>query len=238
MTRKPVWIAAAAGTVAVVLGVVWFLGRSAPEGVDLEAAAAGLSTTTTSGDGEPAVLEGEWQVDPASRIRSGEGTEGTFVGYRVEERLSGVGRNTAVGRTGDVAATLVIDNGRLVSAEVEADLRGLRSDDGRRDNQVGQALDVARSPAASFTLTGPAAVEPAVAGEPFSVEVTGDLTIRGVTRRVEVTLQALVRDGSAVIVGEVPVTLADYGVQVPRVPIVLAADDHGIIELQLFLVRS
>lgn len=36
---------------------------------------------------------------------------------------------------------------------------------------------------------------------------------------------------AAVVVGEVPVTLADYGVQVPRVPIVLAADGHGIIEL-------
>jgi polyisoprenoid-binding protein YceI len=234
MTRKPALIAAAAATAAVVtvvVGVVWFLARSAPVGVDLDAAAEGLAAA-----GPPATLDGEWRVRPDGVARDG---EDSFVGYRIQERLSGVGQNTAVGRTGDVTATLVIDGNTLTAAEVQVDLRGLRSDDSRRDGQVGRALDVTRLPTASFLLADPVPLgEAAASGEPFSLTVVGDLTIRGLTHRVEVSLQALVREDAAAVIGEVPLVLADYGVQVPRVPIVVSADDHGIVEWQLFFVRS
>jgi hypothetical protein len=37
-----------------------------------------------------------------------------------------------------------------------------------------------------------------------------------------------------VVVGTVEVVFADYGVSVPDAPIVVSAEDHGIIELQLY----
>ncbi|MCY3632325.1 MAG: hypothetical protein OXH29_06600 [bacterium] len=39
-------------------------------------------------------------------------------------------------------------------------------------------------------------------------------------------------------VGATEVVFADYDVSVPEVPIVLSAEDHGTVELQLFFTRS
>ena len=40
-----------------------------------------------------------------------------------------------------------------------------------------------------------------------------------------------------VVVGSIEITFADYGVSVPSAPVVLSADEFGIIEVQLFLTR-
>ena len=45
-------------------------------------------------------------------------------------------------------------------------------------------------------------------------------------------------DDTVVVVGTTEVVFADYDVTVPRVPIVLSAEDHGIVELQLFFTRG
>ena len=232
MKQRTIRFAAVGGGVAaivVVAGIVWFLGRSGPAGPDLEAASGNLPA---DGPAAPADVEGIWTVNP-------EVGEGSFVGYRVEETLSGVGSNTAVARSSAVEGTVEIDDGSLVDATVTADLRELRSDDSRRDGMIASALDVTALPSATFTLTEPVELPVEAAdGEPFDVTAVGELTIREVTRQAEATLQGLVRDGAAVVVGALPVTFADYGVDVPNVPIVLSAEDHGLVELQLFLVRQ
>lgn len=40
------------------------------------------------------------------------------------------------------------------------------------------------------------------------------------------------------VVGSVEITFADFDVTVPQVPIVLSAEDHGIMEFQLLFRRS
>jgi polyisoprenoid-binding protein YceI len=74
----------------------------------------------------------------------------------------------------------------------------------------------------------------AASGEPVQVIAIGDLTIHGTTNPVEIPLEAQLVDGVVVVVGTVEVVFADYGVSVPDAPIVVSAEDHGIIELQLY----
>jgi len=66
-----------------------------------------------------------------------------------------------------------------------------------------------------------------------AVSRAGDLTIHGVTKRVEIPVQAS-RSGDVVTVtGSVPIVFADYGVTPPTSFIAVSVEDHGIIEFQL-----
>jgi hypothetical protein len=60
-----------------------------------------------------------------------------------------------------------------------------------------------------------------------------------VTKSVQIPLDAqLASNGQIVVTGSMDITFGDYGVSVPSAPIVLSADDHGTLEVQLFLERS
>jgi hypothetical protein len=51
-----------------------------------------------------------------------------------------------------------------------------------------------------------------------------------------------VHDGVAVddniVVGSLDIVFADYGVSVPTAPIVVSAQDHGVVEFQLFFAHA
>ncbi|MDD9370858.1 MAG: YceI family protein, partial [Acidimicrobiales bacterium] len=201
-------IAIAAGVVAVLLVVGfagwWFVLRDdAPEEANI--ADAG-DTLDEAGGGEGAAgdgsVEGEWAVDPS--IGSFDDFSGTWAGYRVDEELEGIGATTAVGRTPDVTGTMTIAGDEVTAIDVEVDLTTLQSDSDLRDGQLaGRGLETDTFPTATFTLTSPVALPAGVeSGEEASAEVTGDLTIHGVTKEVTVTLDARLEDGAAVVVGQ------------------------------------
>ncbi|MDE0603975.1 MAG: hypothetical protein OXI18_06170 [bacterium] len=75
-------------------------------------------------------------------------------------------------------------------------------------------------------------------GGPINTTAVGELTIKDITRTVEIQLEAQLVDYTVVVVGSTEVVFADYDVTVPRVPIVLSAEDHGIVEIQLFFTRG
>ena len=65
-----------------------------------------------------------------------------------------------------------------------------------------------------------------------------DLEHDGVTQTVTIPLQAQLVDDAIVVVGSIDIVFADYGVEVPSAPIVVSADDHSPLELQLFFTRG
>ena len=75
-------------------------------------------------------------------------------------------------------------------------------------------------------------------GNPIIATATGDLTVKDITRTVKIELEAQLVDDTVVVVGTTEVAFADYDVSVPQVPIVLSAEDHGTVELQLYFTRS
>jgi polyisoprenoid-binding protein YceI len=223
-------------------GVFYLFGRSTPAAVDLGIASsessgttssAGASDDTTTGD-----LTGTWTVDGS--IGSFADFTGSFVGYRVQEELANVGAATAVGRTPDVSGTLVVDGTTITSVGIEADLTTLQSDKDMRDGQLRrQGIETDTYPTASFALTEPIALDALPAeGETISVTATGDLTLHGVTRSVQVPLEARLSDGVVTVVGSLEIVFADYGIPTPQSMMVLSIADQGVMELQLQFAQA
>lgn len=237
----------AAAVVVVLLGAAgafWFLRDDAPDEVSLDAAvdAAGATTTTggpddsapstTTADGD---ISGTWTV----RIESGEFGSGTFAGFRIAEELVSIGQTEAVGRTGEVTGEVVIDGTAVTRADIEVDMTSITTDDPRRDNKVQEALETGQFPTATFSLTEPIDLgDSATSGQEVTVDATGELTVHGVTRSVQIPLQAQLVDGAIVLVGSTEITFSDYDVEVPSAPIVLSVEDTGTLELQLILDRA
>ena len=246
------------------LGIWWFFRDDPPPAVDLDVATAALEEdtaptnsveqpATTGAAADPATTEaatdtvdtvatdtatgvaGTWTVDTSIGEFSFEDSTGTFVGFRVKEELSGIGSTTAVGRTPEVSGTMTIDGTTVTAVSIEANMDAITTNDSRRDDNARGALDTDEFPLATFELTQPIELgEAAANGEPVQVTAIGDLTIHGTTNPVEIPLEAQLVDGVVVVVGSLDVVFADYGVSVPDAPIVVSAEDHGVIELQLF----
>ena len=101
------------------------------------------------------------------------------------------------------------------------------------------ALDTGQFPIATFELTEPVDLgDDPGAGNALTVSAIGELTIHGVALVVEIPLEAQLIDNTIVIVGSLDIVFEDYGVSVPSAPIVVSAEDEGVIELQVFLAQN
>lgn len=227
------------GGIVIILALAWFLGlfSSEPEEASVEASLEAITEEaddTSTDDTAPAPesiddLTGTWLVEAG---------DATFVGYRVDEVLSGVDF-TAVGRTPTVSGVLEAEGTTITSVEILADLRDLASDNGARDSQMKvQALESDTFPDGIFTLTSPIELGaiPA-AGETMTVIATGDLTIHGVTKSVEIELEGAAQDTRLVVVGSLSVSLAEFEIDTPEAPIVASVEDAAIVEFSLVLSR-
>src|SRR5262245_7358698 len=205
---------------------------ASPSASPTEEAPATAEPTAESTDAA-AGLDGTWTVDGS--IGSFDDFSGSFVGYRVQEELVGIGASTAVGRTPDVTGSLTLDGSTITEATFEADLTTLQSDSGMRDGQLGrQGLEPATYPTATFVLAEPIELGAAPAeGETIQATAVGDLTLHGVTQRVEIPVEARLADGVVTVVGTLPIAFGDYGMTAPNSMRVLSIDENGTMEFQL-----
>ena len=246
--RKRWWIVALAAVVALVVagGAVWYFvfRDDAPAEVSIDRATRGIdsgqsdTTATSGGTAKGSGVEGTWNVDLT--IGSFNDFSSSFVGFRVQEQLVGIGAKTAVGRTPDVTGTMTILGTTVPNAAFEVDMTTLTTDDGRRDNAIRtQAIETDRFPKATFLLTQPIALGSIPAdGEKIKIDASGDLTLHGVTKRITVPLEAE-RNGDVItVVGSLEVPFADYSISQPRAASVLSVEDKGVFEVQLHFTRT
>jgi polyisoprenoid-binding protein YceI len=167
--------------------------------------------------------------------------DASWVGYRIEELVPRLGEHfEVVGRTTTVSGRLTLDGSTVVDALVQANVRDLESDNDRRDRALQRRfLESLEYPDARFAIVEPIPLLGIPeAGEPTTVAVTGELTVRETTRVVRPLLR--VRwDGDRIrTVGTVPIELADYGVRNPVLPGFRIVEESGVIELDLTFVRE
>lgn len=209
--------------------------QDAPDVLTLEP-----SVTTTTAAAEPAeasttvattvattvdtsATDGEWAVVAES-----------IVGYRVKEVI--VGQKTeGVGRTSAVTGSLKIADQKVLNAEFSVDMTTLKSDSTRRDRQVNtRILDTATYPTATFVLKEPITLTPEVlAGSELTVNTTGTLTLRGVTKDIAVTLIARLVDDVIEVNGSIELVFADWSIPDPSISAIVV-EDRGQLE---FLIR-
>ena len=147
------------------LGIWWFFRDDAPAQVELDAATAAIDEDTvpsardadrrdrrTGHDrcrGRPVTTDGghdggcdhhrhrrDMDRRHVDREFSFEDSTGTFVGFRVQEELTGIGSTTAVGRTPEVSGTMTIDGTTVTAVSVEANMDAITTNDSRRDDNA------------------------------------------------------------------------------------------------------
>jgi polyisoprenoid-binding protein YceI len=151
--------------------------------------------------------------------------------YRVREQL--VGRdlaNDAIGVTTAITGRLVVEpTGRVLrdSSRIVVNVATLKSDQSRRDGFLRRrTLQSDSFPTVTLVpSTFQGLTSPIPAGASRSFAITGDLTVRGVTRPTtwQVTARA---DGPAVVgTASTAFTFKDFALDQPRVPVLLSVAD-------------
>jgi polyisoprenoid-binding protein YceI len=213
--------------VALGAGVWWFVLR------DTADPKADLNRIDAKGAGKAVdTPDGSWKVQRDATV---------FVGYRVQEQfVADVVEKTATGRTPVVDGSITVDGKKITATTFTADLTQLKSDQDRRDSALRErGIESSRFPKATFVLTSPITLPAAPAkNTTIKLTATGDLTLHGVTKPVDVALQAR-WDGSTIsVAGNTPIRFADWGMDRIEIPGFVKTDDHGTMELQLLFVPA
>ena len=225
----------AAGVVAAAGAWYFVLRNDSPPPVSLATAVQAVRATTPtdglSSSDASTDLKGTWTLVQGAN---------SFVGYRVNENLAGVGSVTAVGRTTAIEGSLSFDGSAITATNVTADVSKLASDKAMRDDQLKQqALQSAKYPTATFALTSPISIaELPDDGETVTQTINGKLTLHGVTRDISMQVQGVLDGSQLIVVGGTNIAFADYGIESPKSMAVLSIDDHGTLELQLVFARQ
>jgi polyisoprenoid-binding protein YceI len=144
---------------------------------------------------------------------------------------------TVVGITNDVSGTLYFSSAAPQAAEIGeilVDARGLETDNSFRNRAIHGVILVTNSyPTIGFVPVSISGLpEAVVMGEPVTFDVTGELTIKDVTRTVtfsaEVTLVSETQ-----IAGHAATLIAydDYGIFIPSAPRVADVDEEVLLEI-------
>ena len=213
-----------------VVGGPWayinFIREPAADSFVSEATTTSLGETSSATTGFFALdPTGTWSVVAESQV-----------GYRVNEVLFGQ-RVTAVGRTSGVTGSVTIADLTVTNAEFTADMTTVKSDDPRRDAQFeSRIMDVLNYPTAGFVLTSPITIDPTALAGTVTHQASGSLTLRGVTKPVDVTIVSTIQNSQIVLAGEVVVVFADWSIPNPSIP-GISTEDSGVLEFQLVLSR-
>jgi polyisoprenoid-binding protein YceI len=262
-TSTSTWIKrgviAAIVLVAVVYGAIFFYAKvlnDSPDALDADDLSDALATTVvdTVVDSvvDPVVDPEETGTtdtaapdtaapDTAAAVEGFDGvwtpTTASEFGYRVDEVLGGI-NVTAVGRSNEIEGSLTIE-GTTASVDATVEVANIVSDESRRDGAFrGTVMDVANFPTANFRTTEPIDFGSIPAdGEQVTAIAEGELTLKGVTLPVTVEVTAQANADSIGVLGNIPITFTDYGIDNPTNP-VASLEDEGIVEFVLVFERS
>ncbi|MGH9225591.1 MAG: YceI family protein, partial [Acidimicrobiales bacterium] len=204
-------------------------------GTPTSAAASGTPTTASAAPATGGGLTGRWTIGRSSTA-----------GYRVREKLARLpATSDAVGRTSAITGSIQLDRpgSQLVvasGAQFEVDVSQLRSDESQRDSRVRtMGLESNRFPKATFLSTGaiefPASAE---SGAAVKTDVTGDLTIHGVTKRVTIPLDTQINSGRIEVVGSLTFPFSDFGMSPPSIAGIVTVESNATLEFQLFFDKA
>lgn len=232
---KP-WLA---GVITLVLGVtvvapfvfIHFIEGPPPASLSLGASTPAATARTAVAAASPSA--------PAATNLSGTYAiaSGSEVEYRVTETLFGQS-TTAVGISTTVKGSFTLQGTIVTAATFTVPLATVHSNESLRDNQFDtRIMDVADHPDAVFRLTSPVQLGSIPAVDAIvNEQVTGTLTMHGVTRSLAFTLQAEYTGASVKVSGSIPITFADWDIQNPSGG-PAEVGDSGTMEFLLTLSR-
>ncbi len=123
---------------------------------------------------------------------------------------------------------------------VEVDVSTLRSDEARRDNRIRtDGLETDRFRTVTFVSTGEVvAPADATSGRAFTVDVTGDLTLHGVTRQVTIPVEARLDGGNLQVVGSYKFPMSMFDIDPPNVGGFVTVDSDATLEFKIVMTKG
>lgn len=175
----------------------------------------------TSGDAVD--VDGTWTIGTDSKVYFSVTTSRDTVNYEIDKVTGSWELNTA-----DPAQT---------KAEGTVDVTSMDSGNSQRDKHISEAeyLDTAQFPNASFKATSFDGLPTAwKSGEVHDVSITGELTVKGITKEVVFTGQTSYDQGALKLEASTVVTFSDFGMKNPHT-VVMDTENNLTVELRLLL---
>jgi polyisoprenoid-binding protein YceI len=160
----------------------------------------------------------------------------TQVTLKVNERLADRATNSdAVLSTKAVSGQIVLTSDGKVQegSRLTVDLSTLQSDSGMRDRFIkGSVLDVGTFPSAEFTPTELRGLpSPLPTSGEFKGQLVGTMKIRDTSKPVTFDLVGRVEGNTVTGTATSQVKITDFGMSLPRVPVLLSMEDLGRLEI-------
>ena len=171
-------------------------------------------------------------------------SSGSEARYVVREQLARLSLpNDAVGVTQDVDGKLVLEADGTVRTEsslIRVDLSTLQSDEGRRDNYVrSRTLGTGQYPYTDFVPTAISGLNwPLPSTGEASFSITGDLTIRDVTKEVTWETSAQFSEDRIMGTATTNFTFDEFNLTVPSVAVVLSVENNIRLEIDFVLQKT
>jgi protocatechuate 3,4-dioxygenase beta subunit/polyisoprenoid-binding protein YceI len=163
--------------------------------------------------------------------------------YKIREQLANRDLpNDAIGKTDQVSGSITVQEDGSIdpNSQFSVDVSTLASDQNMRDNYVRRnILQTDQYPNVTFKPTSVSGLEnPLPTSGPVQFELTGDLTIRDVTKPVTWTVTGNADGDQASGTATTSFTFADFNLPQPRVPVVLSLVDNITLEVDMAIERS
>lgn len=148
------------------------------------------------------------------------------------------GQVVVVGTSPGVSGEIKLDFEQadwVQAAQFTVDMTGLRTDQDRRDTWLrDNAIQTDRFPQATFVKTAVSGLPASVSeGEEVTFEMTGDLTVRDVTRPVTFVVTAVLSGDTIQGTATTRLNLTDLGIEPPNFVRTLTVADPFTIEVSL-----
>jgi polyisoprenoid-binding protein YceI len=159
-------------------------------------------------------------------------SSGSEASFTIDEVLFGQ-PNTVVGKTSQVAGKIQVhkdDPSKSAVGPIKVDLSGLATDNPLRNRTLqGRILETGDA-SNQFAVFTPKSIsglpESVTVGQPFSFNITGDLTVHGVTRSATFdTTVTLESDSKLSGQAQTTVQYKDFNINIPDVPSVTGVSD-------------
>jgi polyisoprenoid-binding protein YceI len=228
-----VWVGGGLLLVVVAFAAVYFAFFGGDNKAPVKLSTSDSPKGSVASVGDPA---GTWQVVKGSN---------TFAGYRVREKLAKLpAQSDAVGQTPDVTGSMKVQRtaeGYTISdLRVEANLQTLKSNEEKRDQKIRTiGIQTDQYPKATFVGAGPVSVPAAaIAGQDTKMDVQGDLSLHGVTKRVTIPVQAKIVGDQIEVVGSLTFPMSDYSIEPPSIPPFVQVQPQGTMEFKVRMAKT
>jgi polyisoprenoid-binding protein YceI len=206
--------------------------------------AAAQPTSATAGQATAAAAQptAAAAAAPAGSVRLNLAADGSRARFRAREQLARLpAPSEAMGMTSDVSGSIGVGPNGVVpeASKISVRMDTLTSDSSMRDRFIKmETLQTQRFPTAEFQPKEVSGLPwPLPTSGELTFQLTGDLTVHGVTQTKTWDIDAQFAPSEVSGTGSTSVTLEQFGMEKPRVGSVLSIEDTIVLEIDFKAVQ-